>query len=493
MMGISFGACLYALWELSRRAGVTFDFFDRWKISHQADTLVIHLGSDSLAEVRFPLFCDHEWEPTRVAEKGWTREVPQSILEQVPNFLVPFCRRESISQQPLFIQENQQVFTCTEDLLKSILLTLCRYEEIDSAERDIHGRFPASASIASRYGFLKRPIVDEYGLAFQQILEILIPGWRPAHRNLRVKLSHDIDLLGIPFSLKSAIGHVSKRGAPLSCVRDLLSIASTLDPTYLYSVRTLCNLSLARGLRSALYWTASAPGPFDTGYDLSNPKIARTIDWANAQGVEMGVHPGYETFLARPKLRAEVERCKKAVSREKIGGRQHYLRWCPATWEDWESCDLAYDSTVGFSEHIGFRAGTCIPYLPWLWNLDRSAELLEIPLLVMDGAVVDQLRLKPDESLRAVRELLNRCELVGGVFTLLWHNSGLTIPYAQHYLPILDVLSGKENYDWEMDAKQLRHEAHQLHERRCTSDWPFPLPFFPRVSSDVNPTETQPE
>jgi hypothetical protein len=469
MIRISHGARLYALWELSRRAGVTFDWFDRWKITLGPDVLVIRLGQDSPGEIRFPFFFRAERTPRKIVHKEWSREVPNEIREQVPNFLVPFCHRESIPRQPLFLDENQHAFTCTEDLLASILLTLCRYEEIDPPERDVHGRFPASASIASRHGYVNRAIVDEYGQAFRQILEILMPRWRPAPRTLRVKLSHDIDLLGIPFSLKSALGHVCQRGAPLSCARDFLSLVSPLEPTYLYSVRTLCKLSSARGLRSALYWKDSALGKFDTGYDLRDPKIARVIDSALKQGVEMGVHPGYETFLARPKLREEVERRRKVLNHAKIGGRQHYLRWCPTTWEDWESCDLAYDSTVGFADQIGFRAGTCIPYVPWLWKLDRSADLLEIPLLVMDGTIVQEMKLRTDESLRAVRELLNRCASVGGVFTILWHNSSLLTPYAQYYLSILDILSGTQNYDWETDAETLGRETRQLRERCFTT------------------------
>lgn len=462
MTGISHGARLYALWELSRRSGVTFDFFERWKIALHEGTLVVRPRLDSPGEIRFPLSFNGKRQSARTVQKQWSHEGVCGIREQVPNFIVPFCQEDSVPQRPLFLQETQQVFICTEDLLASILFTLCRREEIDAPERDVHGRFPTAASVASRHNFLHRPIVDEYGLAFQQILKILIPAWRPAARTLRVKVSHDIDLLGIPFSLKSAIGHLLQRGSPQSCARDLVSLVSPLEPTYLSSVRTLCNLSSARGLRSALYWKASSRGQFDAGYDLGNPKIARVIDWAKKQGAEMGLHPGYEAYLARPKLKEEVERYRKTVKDEKIGGRQHYLRWCPATWEDWESCDLAYDSSVGFPDRIGFRAGTCIPYLPWLWESDRCAELLEIPLLVMDGAIIGDQGLKSDERLMGVFELLRRCASVGGVFTLLWHNSSLLKPYAQYYLPILDLLGGNENYDWETDAETLRQNARQL-------------------------------
>jgi hypothetical protein len=186
------------------------------------------------------------------------------------------------------------------------------------------------------------------------------------------------------------------------------------------------------------------------------------IAWAKDEGIELGVHPGYETFRSRVTLQKEVQRARAAIGRGAVGGRQHYLRWCPETWTDWESCGLAYDSSVGFADQVGFRCGTCFPYLPWLLNRDRCAELLEIPLLVMDAALVQYMKLNPQRSREVVRGLLKRCSLVGGVFTLLWHNTSLFAPYWQHYLPILEMLSGAMNYEWETELNELRKEQREL-------------------------------
>lgn len=454
MTSISFAACIYALRELSRRAGVTRHFFLQWQTEMRNDMLLVRPQPGNQCEIRFPFFSGEERQDTEVVYKSWAAEAPREIQELVPDLIVPFCRRGSIAGQPLFLQLDQQTFSCTEDLLTSILLTLCRFEETNSSKRDSHGRFPASASIAMRYGFLRRPIVDEYGLAFEQVVRILMPTWQAAPRKLRMKLSHDIDQLGIPFAMRSGLGHLLLRGAPMECARDFLSLASPIEPAYLHLVRIICRISMERGFRSALYWKASPAGPFDTGYDLRNSKIARVIDWARTHDVEMGVHPGYETFLSRLNLKQEVDRCRNVFGQQKIGGRQHFLRWCPDTWADWESCGLAYDSTVGFADHAGFRAGTCIPYRPWLWKQGRPADLLEVPLVVMDGTLVDYMKLDLEQSAEVVRELLKRCAVVGGVFSLLWHNTSLLPPFTRYYRPILDMLSGVDNYDWESDWRQ---------------------------------------
>lgn len=378
---------------------------------------------------------------------------------------MPFASHHSTNGQPLFVRQNPDVYLCTEELLASILLTLSRFEELQSEEQDEHARFPASASIAARHSFLRRPIVDEYGLAFEQVLSMALPSWKPQRTQLRLKLSHDIEELGIPFSFRSAMGHFLKRHSLSCCVRDFASLTSDAEPSYLLMLRQLCKLSSEKQFHSAMYWKASLAGPFDTGYDLRNPKILRVIEWAKKRGVELGVHPSYDTFLSREKLQEEVARCRSALNQRVIGGRQHYLRWAPQTWVDWESCDLAYDSSVGFAQEIGFRAGTCIPYLPWLFELDRPARLLEIPLLVMDATLVMYMKLSVEESLTALRELQTRCAAVGGVFTLLWHNGSLLPPYRKFYPSILNLLAGTPNYDWRTDWENLREQEHILSQR----------------------------
>src|SRR5208283_4211019 len=209
---------------------------------------------------------------------------------------------------------------------------------------------------AFRHNYLHRPNVDEWGLAFQQVLQILAPRRQSAPRSLRVKLTHDIDQIGIPFNFRGALGHAVKRKSLGFSARDFLSLGTSVETAYLKQVRDICQLSMERNLHSALYWKASAPGPFDTGYDVTDSRIARVMDWARARDIEMGVHPGYDAYLSPLLLEQEVQHCRKALQNEHVGGRQHYLRWCPETWVHWERCGLAYDSTVGFADCAGFRA-----------------------------------------------------------------------------------------------------------------------------------------
>ena len=81
----------------------------------------------------------------------------------------------------------------TIDVLGSAFFMLTRYEEVVRTERDEHGRFPASASVAVRSAFLDRPIVDEYVDLLWAALSECWPRLRRRRTTYRVHLTHDVD------------------------------------------------------------------------------------------------------------------------------------------------------------------------------------------------------------------------------------------------------------------------------------------------------------
>lgn len=444
----------YAIAELARRAGVPADFFRAWKISVGEDMTVVEIPNGVQKQIYFPhvspkLLGDLVQRNFPVARASWM-DASASAAKSIPEFVIPFVEGRE-GRPPLFRPIEPNAVACTVDLPLSTLLTLSRWEESLDTPRDTHGRFVAAHSIAAREKVLDRPIVDEYGLAFEEALRFLFPTWPKAHRALRIKVSHDVDHVGTPFNWRRVLRRTIENPSARSSYRDLLSWFPDVEPTELSAVREIVLLSARHGMNSAVYWKASPPGPRDSGYNLRELRVRRVIDWLRSRGVELGVHPGYGTLLCPEKLRREVNSVREVLGDGPLGGRQHYLRWRPESWIHWENCGLAYDSSVGFAEEIGFRAGTCLPYRPWLFALNRRAELLEIPLLVMDKTLLGYMKLSPGECLDAVTALMNRCRTVGGIFTLLWHNDALLdASYREVYLTLLlNALDGVPAYNWQ--------------------------------------------
>jgi hypothetical protein len=446
----------YAVWELARRAGVSPEAFRMWKIRHEPNGTVVEIFPSSGRQVFFPnasaeLLRQLGSGQMNTIRKSWMYEPSGGLQGVVPEFIVPFAAERDCGG-PLFQAINRDRVECSVDLLLSVLLMLSRWEESIATDHDSHGRFASKQSIAFKEGFLERPVVDEYGLAFEQALKFLHPGWNLAERTLRAKVSHDADHVGIPYQGKNVLRHIAHRDAH-NAWREIWGWLPEREPVDLGAVREIVSVTREHKLDSAVYWMASPPSVRDSGYDPRHRKIRRVIDWLREQGVECGVQPGYSTFRSPERLRREVNVLRDILGEGPLGGRQHYLRWCLDTWIHWEMCGLAYDSTLSYADHIGFRAGTCIPYKPWLLSLNRTANLLEIPLLVMDRTLLGYMSLTEEQSVDAVRRCVERCRAVGGVFTMVWHNNTLLEPkYRSLYLKILKILEGAESFDWRQNG-----------------------------------------
>jgi hypothetical protein len=444
----------YAIRELARRAGIRRSTFEKWRIENDGDGyLSVYVNAGTNSHVRFPWISPDflkkmRSSKCRTATATWMANAP-GPRGGIGDFKIPFSGADLENVGPLFVPESNYSIRCTVDLLTSLLLVLSRFEETLDVPRDEHDRFSAFSSMAWRDSYLHRPIVDEWGLAFTEAVQFLLPGWQPERKEFSVKLGHDVDELGIPFRLQSAISHTVRRRAPRATLRDLASIFGRTETTYQLLLREVVGLAKARAIDSAVYWKFTHSGPHDTGYDPRDPAILVMLSNCRKAGVELGIHPSHQSYDSPAKFRREVSALKQLLEQNSLGGRQDFLRWRPETWFDWEEQGIAYDASVGFADHIGFRAGTCHPYRPWLVGRGREANLLEIPLIAMDSTLLGYMNLHEEAALEKVRDCIARCRAVGGVFSLVWHNTRIMNPrHRWLYTRILDSLQGSANYDW---------------------------------------------
>jgi hypothetical protein len=451
-LAITEAARRYALFELLRRAGVERKCVERWRVRTLPGETSVELDGaegpklvfEHASEHHLQSFLRHGGHP-RTVRAVWPgkprRDAPN------PDFLVPFAPASAQAGRPLF-ERDKKTIRFPFDVLSATVLMLARAEELVPGARDDWGRFPAAESVLGRAGALERPIVDEYGAALAQALDELLPSFTPEPRSVRFHLSHDVDEVGVPFRLRQSLGHALRRASIAATVRDLVACVSPARPALLFALGELVRAALDRGVRTAVYFKASEKTAFDSGYQLAHPKVGAVVEWLRDAGVELGVHPSHFTLGAPARLADEVAALREVLGESVLGGRQHHLRWRPESWLDWENNRLRYDGSVGFADHVGFRAGTAVPYKPWLLWLDREATLLEIPLVVMDTTLFRYQKLSVNEVRDTLTRLLGACRSVGGVFTLLWHNTSFVDPSdVELYYEVLGALAALEPFD----------------------------------------------
>src|SRR5262249_35983330 len=105
-----------------------------------------------------------------------------------------------------------------------------------------------------------------------------------------------------------------------------------------------------------------------------------------------------------------------------IGIRMHWLLQDENTPRVLEQAGYLYDSTSGYNDDIGYRAGTHQVFRP----LDCRT-LLEMPMHIQDGALfyAGKLALPEAEAWRRCQDMIANTEQSGGVLTVLWHDRSL--------------------------------------------------------------------
>ena len=209
------------------------------------------------------------------------------------------------------------------------------------------------------------------------------------------------------------------------------------------------NVAERHGLRTAFYFVASrSGGPLDATYDISEPWVERTVRHIGQRGHEIGVHASYESHGDPDLLRLELGRMQALAERagaapDGWGGRHHYLRWRnPDSWRAWAEAGFAYDSTLGYAEAPGFRAGTAYEFPAFDATAGERLALRERPLVVMDVSFRRYLGASPEMTFARTMELARRARRVGGSFVLLWHNTSvLSEPQRRFYADLVAALA----------------------------------------------------
>jgi len=341
------------------------------------------------------------------------------------------------------------------DLLGSIFFMLSRLEEVLTGDRDNHDRFPATASLAFRAGFLERPIVDEYVEILWTCLTMLWPGLQRRPRTFRVQTSCDVDQ---PFSparndavrfARHLVRDTLKLGSPRLAARDVMNFAYGVlgrenyshDPYY-SAIEWMLDVNEAAGTCPMTFYVKAGHScpEHDTRYLLTEPVIERMLGRIHDRGHEIGLHPSYETFRDAGLICQEAERLRQTMTRigigqTKLGGRQHYLRWeTPTTARAYEAAGLDHDSTLSFADRAGFRCGTCHEYPFFDVHERRVLRIIEKPLVVMECTTIEYMQLGySDAALDQMVQLKETCRRFDGAFTLLWHNSHFLREKDRHF------------------------------------------------------------
>jgi hypothetical protein len=322
------------------------------------------------------------------------------------------------------------------DWLAEIFEWVSCADEYSVTARDEVGRIPFSASYFGRYDL--DPRVPYGAIAMRQLqseLEESIFGCQSvsesasASRSHFVVNTHDVDVLPLTAAIsakrlaKNAVVSLLLKRSPRLALRQagysMLAVTGTHNA--LDQIPALVAGELNRSAGSTFYFLSSQMHRRDANYSVDDERVVQLLQSLSSAGIEVGIHASYTSLDESDRLCCETERLRQ-LGFTPLGERQHWLRFTldrliPAV----ERAGLLYDTSLGWSDRLGFRAGVCFAFPPYDFRHERAAAFLEVPLVIMDQAV-DNVAADEESRYRAAAEILATSREFGyGGISVLWH------------------------------------------------------------------------
>lgn len=344
---------------------------------------------------------------------------------------------------PFLFSQNGEIYTLYEDfcaIRKDIVASgfyflSCWPEYILSCRGLAKSRVDFKNSLQYRWGFTEIPVVDIYCRILFKVISILLPEYvRDLHwqdgKDFAVALSHDIDYWNywtrehLHKTYRYNLSTIYKR--PLRAVYKLLChfVSKAISNNPKSKIKKLMKKEEKRRVRSTWFLMAKGDYPDSRQNYITNPEYREQIKEL-LQDKDVGMHGSPEAAFDLDVLKREMSVLQE-LGFNPIGFRTHYLHFdYQKSFAVLEQAGIKYDSSLGYWEHIGYRAGTSFPFYPFNIKENRPFQVLEIPLAVMDTTLLSKnaMNLNVFSARLRLSDLISRSAAYNSLLTLLWHNN----------------------------------------------------------------------
>lgn len=314
------------------------------------------------------------------------------------------------------------------DIFAATFFLVSRYEEYNSSFLDTHGRFIAKESIAFKNNFLKYPIVNKWVLLFADALRLKY--------NFNLVQNEFCFIPTIDIDIAYAFKNKGFKRTLLTCLKSLLklefnnlitcikvTVFNHHDPYDTFEL--IRKIHLNNKFKTQYFFLVGKKSRFDRNLNFNkkiNKELIKTIEKYD----DIGLHPSYYSEV-KGSLKFELKLLNKISEHPIKNSRFHFLKFqIPNSYLNLCKNGIEHDYTMGYASQLGFRAGICTPYQ--FYNIENESEckLTIHPFAVMDGTLNEYLKYSIEDSIEAVKNIINEIKSVNGTFYCIWHNTSLS-------------------------------------------------------------------
>ena len=325
---------------------------------------------------------------------------------------------------PICFQTGQQ--NCFPfDIFAASFFFLSRYEEYLSPSKDIHQRFDAKDSLAYKHHFLHRPLVDCWINELKHALKRRHPSMVFHPQKYSFRPTYDIDLayayLQKSFFLQLA-GYAKfllRLDFKKIVTRTKVLLKKEEDPFYTFDYLT--DIHQKHQLRPCYFFlVAKRKSKYDRNPAWGNEAFKALISKLSLTS-EIGLHASYYAKENSQQIKEETAYLQMITQKPITKNRFHFLRFSlPDGYRNLLENKIMEDYSMGYANHIGFRASTCTPFFFFDIPNNKSTSLLVYPLLCMENVFPDCRN--SEEIIQILYPYIERIKKYNGTFTTLFHN-----------------------------------------------------------------------
>lgn len=355
----------------------------------------------------------------------------ENSLKIVPHSLL---FEEKIQMQDIVFSMDEDLPICFQtkelsdfpfDIFAASFYFLSRYEEYTAVSKDAHQRFDAKDSLAYKNNLLHLPLVDAWVELLKQRLKKTYPKLSFPTKTFSFIPTYDIDLpfayLQKSFALQCA--GFAKLLLQLKfkkmITRTKVLLKKEKDPFYTFDYLT--DIHQRHQLRPYYFFIAAKKkSKYDRNPAWGNKAFQKLI-YDLSLSSDIGLHASYYSKENPQRIGDEKAYLQTITKTSIVKNRFHFLRFSlPDGYRSLLANGITEDYSMGYANHIGFRAGTCTPFLFFDLPKNTSTQLLVYPLLCMENAFSQGQ--SAEEIMQILVPYIEKMKKYNGTFTSLFHN-----------------------------------------------------------------------
>lgn len=316
------------------------------------------------------------------------------------------------------------------DIFAASFYLITRYEEYLPHVRDSHERFNPEQSLAFKYRFLEKPVIDIWIMKLKEVLLERFPDYEFPDREFHYISTIDVDN-AYAYKHKSFVrstgGFVNDFfRLKLKSFWDRLTVLLRIKKDPYDQFDQILELSKAHKIQTIFFFLIADYTTFDTNVSASKNKFRLLIKHI-ADYAMVGLHPSYFTMKNALMLKKEKLRLESITNISTKRSRQHFLRFSlPETYQNLIDLEIEEDYSMGYASHVGFRASTCTPFYFYDLDFEIQTPLKILPFALMDTTLNDYMGLTPKQSLGKIKDLYLEVKKVNGTLITLFHNESIS-------------------------------------------------------------------